>query len=47
MTKTKEIQRKRISEEEAPGIVMGAEVMGIRNEREEVGRYIETQESGP
>ena len=47
MTIANEIQRERISEEVAPGIVLPAEVMGIGEEREEVERRIETQDLGP
>ena len=47
MTIANEIQRERISEGVAPGIVMPAEVLGIGEEREEVERRIESQDSGP
>ena len=47
MTIANEIQRERISEGVAPGIVMPAEVMGIGEEMEEVERRIESQDSGP
>ena len=38
MTIEKEIQRERISEEVAPGIVIQSEGLGIGEEREEVER---------